>query len=110
MKVINLQSILKRLPKLNDEISYRSCFEEKTFTSGLIAFHPNASSDTKQIIHADKDVVCHVLKGRGRLRVNGRRIPLRPGMICHIPKRIPHDFAAGKSGELVLFYSLIKTG
>jgi quercetin dioxygenase-like cupin family protein len=109
MKVINLQSVLKRLPKLNDEISYRSCFEEKTFSSGVIAFHPNPSSDTKQIIHADKDVVCHVLKGRGRLRINGRRIQLRPGTICHIPRRTPHDFAAGKDGELVLFYSLIKT-
>ena len=110
MKVINLQSILKRLPKLNDEISYRSCFEEKQFTSGLIAFRFHRNSDRKQINHKDKDVVCHVLKGRGRLRINGRRIQLRPGMICHIPKRTPHDFAAGKSGELVLFYSLIKTG
>jgi mannose-6-phosphate isomerase-like protein (cupin superfamily) len=110
MKVMKLQSLLKRLPKLNDEISYRSCFEEKTFSSGLIAFHPNPSSDTKQIIHADKDVVCHVLKGHGRLHINGHRIQLRPGMICHIPKKTPHDFAASKSGDLVLFYSLIKTG
>jgi mannose-6-phosphate isomerase-like protein (cupin superfamily) len=39
--------------------------------------------------------------------VNGKRIQLRPGIVCHIPKGTPHDFAAGKSGELVLFYSLI---
>jgi mannose-6-phosphate isomerase-like protein (cupin superfamily) len=110
MKVINLQTALERLPKLNDEIRYKNCFQEKTFTSGLIAFRPNNSSDTKQIIHADKDVVCHVLKGHGRLRINGRRIQLRPGIICHIPKGTPHDFAVGKTGELVLFYSLIKTG
>jgi mannose-6-phosphate isomerase-like protein (cupin superfamily) len=51
-----------------------------------------------------------VIKGRGRLRIRNRRIELKPGTICHIPKRTPHDFAAGKSGELVLFYSLIKTG
>jgi quercetin dioxygenase-like cupin family protein len=55
-------------------------------------------------------VVCQVLKGRGRLRINGRRIQLRPGTICHIPKNTPHDFAAGKTGRLILFYSLIKTG
>ena len=73
MKVISLQTALKRLPKLNNEIRYRSCFEEKQFTSGLIAFRPNKSLDAKQIIHTDKDVVCHVLKGRGRLRINGRR-------------------------------------
>jgi quercetin dioxygenase-like cupin family protein len=110
MKVIKLQTALKRLPKLSDEIRYQGCFEEKQFTCGLIAFRPQKASDFKQISHSDRDVVCHVLKGRGRLRINGRRIQLRPGIICHIPKGTPHDFAAGKPGELVLFYSLIKTG
>jgi mannose-6-phosphate isomerase-like protein (cupin superfamily) len=109
MKVIELQTALKRLPKLNDEIRYKSCFQAKTFSTGLIAFRPKKSSDAKQIIHADKDVVCHVVKGRGRLRIKGRRIQLRPGIICHIPKGTPHDFEAGKNRELVLFYSLIKT-
>ena len=110
MKIIRLQTALKRLPKLNEEIRYRSCIDEKQFTSGLIAFRPHKNSAAKQISHNDKDVVCHVLKGRGRLRVNGRRLELRPGTICHIPKGTPHDFAAGKAGELILFYSLIKTG
>ena len=110
MKVVRINSQLKRLKKLNDEIRYADCFAEKQFTSGLIAFKPSNNSDPKQINHPDKDVICHVVKGRGRLRVNGKRIPLKPGMICHIPKGTPHDFAAGKSGGLILFYSLIKTG
>jgi len=110
MKVINLRTALKRLPKLNDEIRYKSCFQEKTFTTGLIAFRPKKNPDSKQINHSDKDVVCQVLKGRGRLRIHNRRIPLRLGMICHIPKGTPHDFAAGKNSTLVLFYSLITTG
>ncbi|HXV78275.1 MAG TPA: cupin domain-containing protein [Candidatus Binatia bacterium] len=109
MKVIHVQAALKRLAKLNAEIRYQTCFEEKTFSSGLIAFRPKKNSDLKQINHRDKDVVCQVLKGRGRLRINNRRIRLRPGTICHIPKNTPHDFAAGKTSELVLFYSLIKT-
>ena len=109
MKIIKIDSALKRLKKINDEIRYADCFKEKQFTSGLIAFRPNKRSDRKQINHDDKDVVCHVIKGSGRLRVNGKRIPLRPGIVCHIPKGTPHDFAAGRSGELVLFYSLIMT-
>jgi quercetin dioxygenase-like cupin family protein len=109
MKVIKLPTLLKRLPKLNDEIRYRSCFEEKQFTAGIIAFRAQKRSDPKRIRHDDKDVVCHVLKGRGRLRVNGRRIQLRSGTICHIRKGTPHDFAASKRSELLLFYSLIKT-
>ena len=109
MKVLKINSALKRLKKINDEIRYADCFKEKQFTSGLIAFRPNKHTDAKQINHDDKDVVCQVIKGSGRLRVNGKRIALRPGIVCHIPKDTPHDFAAGKSSELVLFYSLIKT-
>ena len=110
MKVVRIGAALKRLKRLNDEIRYAECFDTERFTSGLIAFHPTKSRNPKQIIHTDKDVVCQVVKGTGRLRVNGRRVPLRPGAVCHIPKGTPHDFAAGKSGELILFYSLIKTG
>ena len=109
-KVITVGQVLNKLVKINQEIRYKSCFDENTFSSGVIAFRPVGTSDRKQINHDDKDVVCQVLKGRGRLRVNGRRIELRSGTICHIPKGTPNDFAAGKNGELVLFYSLIKTG
>jgi mannose-6-phosphate isomerase-like protein (cupin superfamily) len=109
MKVLRIKTVLKRIKNLNEEIRYASCFDEKQFTSGLIAFRPTKNSDRKQINHDDKDVVCHVIKGNGRLRVNDKRVQLRPGMICHIPKNTPHDFAAGRRSELVLFYSLIKS-
>lgn len=110
MKVIKVKEALQGLKVINEEIRYKSCVEGKGFSTGLISFRPRKDSDPKQIKHRDKDVVCHVLRGRGRLRMNGRRIALEPGTICHIPKGTPHDFAAGKKGELVLFYSLIKTG
>lgn len=109
MKVIHLNTALKKLNKLNDEIRHADCFKTDRFTSGLIAFHSTNKSDRKQINHHDKDVLCHVLKGSGRLRINGRRIPLKPGTLCHIPKGTPHDFAAGRNNELILFYSLIQT-
>ncbi len=107
--VFDVRKALKDLRQINSEIRYKSCFETAPFVSGIIAFRPRKTSDPKQIQHDDKDVVCYVIKGRGRLRLNRRRIALRPGMICHIPKGNPHDFAAEKSGDLVLFYSLIKT-
>lgn len=109
MKVLKISTALKRLKKISPEIRYVDCFEEKQFTSGLIAFRPTKNSDREQISHADKDVVCQVIKGNGRLRINGKRVRLQPGMICHIPKNTPHDFAASKSRELILFYSLIIT-
>jgi quercetin dioxygenase-like cupin family protein len=107
MKLIKIDSALKGLKKLNDEIRYADCFAAKEFTAGLIAFRPSKASP-KQINHSDKDVVCHVIEGHGRLRVDGKRFALKPGTLCHIPKGTKHDFAAGKDGELVLFYSLIK--
>ena len=110
MKVLKIGAALKRLRKLNDEIRYIDCFAAEEFTAGLIAFRPKPNTDPKQIRHTDKDVVCQVIKGRGRLRVNGKRTSLTPGMVCHIPRGTPHDFMAGKNGELVLFYLLIKTG
>jgi quercetin dioxygenase-like cupin family protein len=109
MNLINLNIALKNLKKFNDEIRHADCFKTDQFTSGLIAFRPAKKFDRKQINHDDKDVLCQVLKGRGRLRADRKLIPLRPGMVCHIPKGTPHDFAAGKNGELVLFYCLIKT-
>lgn len=109
MKIVTIKQALQGLKKINEEIRYVDCFKTEQFTSGLIAFRPVKTSNPKQINHDDKDVVCHVIKGTGRLRVNGKRIPLRPGIVCHIPKGTPHDFAAGRSDELVLFYSLIKT-
>ena len=109
MKVVKINCVVKRLKKLNDEIRYADCFADKQFTAGLIAFRPSKNSNPKQINHLDKDVLCHVVKGSGRLRVKRKSISLKPGTVCHIPKGTPHDFAAGKHGELVLFYSLIKT-
>lgn len=110
MKVVTIQQALTRLKKLNEEIRYTSLAEGRGFTAGLISFSPRKQGDATQIKHRDKDVLCQVLKGSGRLRIDGRRISLRRGTVCHIPKGTPHDFAAGKNSDLVLFYSLIKTG
>ena len=109
MKVIKLQPALKRLKAINQEISYKDCVKGSGFTTGLISFKPGKGSDPRQINHPNKDVVCQVLKGRGRLRVRHRTVALEPGMICHIPKGTPHDFAAAKK-DLILLYSLITTG
>ncbi len=109
MKIVKINKALTRLKSINEEIRYTSLAERKGFTAGLISFRPKRTADPKQIKHRDRDVLCHVLKGSGRLRVNKRRIALKPGTFCHIPKGTPHDFAAGRKNDLVLFYSLIKT-
>ncbi|HEX9445549.1 MAG TPA: cupin domain-containing protein [Candidatus Binatia bacterium] len=110
MKITTIAKLSKRLKKINREISYASFVEGRGFSAGLILFRPGSIADPKQIKHSDKDVVCQVVRGSGRLRVAGRKVALKPGMLCHIPRGAPHDFAAGKKSRLVLFYSLIETG
>jgi quercetin dioxygenase-like cupin family protein len=110
MKLLKIHDALKSLERVNDEIRYKSCIEEKEYTVGLIAFSPRTSSDVKQINHHDKDVVCQVLHGRGRLRLQDEILELEPGTLCHVPRGTPHDFSAGHDGELVLLYSLMTTG
>ena len=109
-EIIAIEEALRGMSKISAEIRYKNCFEASKFTTGVIAFRPQTNPNPKQINHVDKDVICHVLKGRGRLRLQDRKILLRPGMLCHIPKRTPHDFAAGQRTELVLLYFLVRTG
>ncbi len=108
LKVIRIDAALAELAEINSEIRHRSCIEGEGFNVGLVSFAATSTADPKQIVHDDKDVVCHVLKGRGRLRASGEVTPLRPGMLCHIPRGVPHDFAA-EGDELILCYSLITT-
>ena len=110
MKITTVAKSLRELKKINDEISYASVADGRRYSSGIILFRPRRAEDAKQIRHSDKDVICQVIRGSGRLRVNGRKVALKPGVLCHIPKGTPHDFAASKNQRLVLFYSLIRTG
>ena len=108
LKVVNIDAALAELADVNSEIRHRSCIEGDGFNVGLVSFSAVTTTDPKQIVHNDKDVVCHVLRGSGRLRTSGAVTRLRPGMLCHIPRGVPHDFAA-EEGELILCYSLINT-
>ena len=106
--IVNVDEALTELAAVNSEIRHKGCIDGEGFNVGLVSFAATSTSDPKQIVHDDKDVVCHVLRGRGRLRAGGEITLLGPGMLCHIPRGVPHDFAA-EAGELVLCYSLITT-
>ncbi len=107
-KIVNVDEALAELAAINSEIRHKGCIEGDGFNVGLVSFSATGTADPKQIVHDDKDVVCHVLRGQGRLRAGREITPLGPGMLCHIPRGVPHDFAA-EDGELVLCYSLITT-
>ncbi len=107
-KVVDINEALAALAAVNSEIRHKGCIKGEGFDVGLVSFSATAASDPRQIVHDDKDVVCHVLQGRGRLRAAGATTALGPGMLCHVPRGVPHDFAADE-GDLILCYSLIVT-
>ncbi|HZU05527.1 MAG TPA: cupin domain-containing protein [Chloroflexota bacterium] len=108
MDVLGLDQALTELQPLTAEISVRLWQRGATYEAGLIAFHPQPVADPRQICHADRDLLCQVLRGHGRLRLGAQQVPVAPGLLCRIPAGTPHDFAAQGPEPLVLFYALIK--
>jgi mannose-6-phosphate isomerase-like protein (cupin superfamily) len=108
MKVLDLGEELKRAKTATAQIAYRRVIEAHTFEAGVARFSPEDAADPEQVTHQEKDVLCYILNGRGRLRAVGHETPLRPGLLCHIPAGTPHDFAA-TTEPLTLYYCLIRT-
>ena len=108
MKVLDLAEELKRAKPVSAEMAHRRLVEAHTYEAGVVRFVLGGAADPQQVTHADKDVLCYVLSGTGRLRAHGRETPLRPGLLCHILAGTPHDFAATDE-PLTLYYCLIRT-
>jgi quercetin dioxygenase-like cupin family protein len=108
MKVLDLAEELKRAKAISAQIAYRRVTEAHAFEAGVARFAPGDAADPEQVTHPEKDVLCYVMGGAGRLRAVGRETPLRPGLLCHIPAGTPHDFAATDE-PLTLYYCLIRT-
>ena len=86
-----------------------ACAAKELGSSSFSRIPLNAASGS-QITHDDKDVLCYVISGTGRLRSGEREMVLKQGSICHVPAGVSHDFQATGDRELVLFYTLIEKG
>ena len=115
MDVLAAEQALRELRPLSPEVGVRSWHRGDAYECGLIAFQPPAAADPavptgepEQILHRDRDVLCHVLRGAGRLRLADESLPIGPGLLCRVPAGTPHDFAATGAEPLVLYYTLIR--
>lgn len=104
--VTGMEALLADLDRVNDEIGYRRCAAGPGYECGLVRFLPRTERPGRQIAHPDKDVVCHVISGRGTLHLGAEVRDVAPGDICHIPARTSHDFVAAAE-PLVLFYASV---
>src|SRR5712692_2547927 len=76
---IRVEEAARELTRLTEEIHFKDLVSRPNFKAGLIAFRPGGTTDPKQINHPDKDVVCYVIRGKGRLRTDGGNSPARVG-------------------------------
>lgn len=115
VEAANVESLLAELEHVSDEIAYRRLATGPGYEAGVVRFLPKANEPAEgeggwrsvgadQVAHRDKDVVCHVLQGRGQLRTGSRVQDVAPGDLFRIPARTPHDFSA-LDEPLILFYA-----
>jgi mannose-6-phosphate isomerase-like protein (cupin superfamily) len=68
---------------------------QPTYTVGAIA-----ARDIAPHRHPDGDHVLYIVSGRGTMTMGGERVELRPGLIVHVPKTVPHAVKA-ETGNLL---------
>ncbi|HLH24179.1 MAG TPA: cupin domain-containing protein [Chloroflexota bacterium] len=107
MDMLRVDAALGELQAISPEVGLHTWHRAPTYEVGLIAFYPRGDDDPRQICHAQRDVVCHALRGAGRLRLDGETLAVEPGTVYHIPAGTPHDFAATGAEPLVLLYTLV---
>ena len=107
MHRLQIDQALGELQPISPEVGLRTWQRGSNYEVGLIAFYPRADDDPRQICHAQRDVVCHALRGAGRLRLDGQTLAVEPGTLYQIPAGTPHDFAATGAEPLVLLYTLV---
>jgi hypothetical protein len=107
MDMLRVEDALAALEPISPEVGLRTWHRAPSYEVGLIAFYPRPDDDPRQICHAQRDVVCHALRGAGRLQVADQTLAVEPGTLYHIPAGTPHDFAATGAEPLVLLYTLV---
>ena len=90
------------------EISHCPWQSQDSYDAGVIAFQPGHLPDARLICHADRDVLCQVLAGEGRLREGAQTADVTVGTWYRIPAGVHHDFSATGDQPLVLFYVSIR--
>jgi quercetin dioxygenase-like cupin family protein len=68
-----------------------------TYTVGAVA----VKDEIKAHRHKDGDHVIYIVSGQGTMTHGDQTIPLKPGMVVHVPKGVVHSVKA-QGGELTL--------
>ncbi len=106
----DVEAALTELESLTEEIAYRRLASGPGYECGVVRFLPRDGSPDRFVVHQDKDVLCHVLRGKGQLRVMSGERDLTVGEICRIPAGAAHDFVASGEPLVLLYVSILVRG
>lgn len=106
-RIVNVEALRAQARSLQDWLWSADAVKESGYDVGYIRFLPTDRPSGSLIRHADRDVVCVVLSGSGRLEHGSATSPLSPGDVCQIPVGTPHSFFA-EGGALEMLYATIR--
>ena len=83
-----------------DKMGKSTLFESERILVGLNCFEPG--QDHALHAHRGTDKVYHVLAGRGLVLLEGRAVPVEPGVMLVAPEGVPHGIRNTGSERLVI--------
>ena len=83
-----------------DKMGKATIFESERVLVGLNCFEPGQEHALHA--HAGMDKVYHVLTGRGTFLLEGRELPMEPGMMLIAPEGVPHGIRNDGAERLVV--------
>jgi quercetin dioxygenase-like cupin family protein len=102
-----LEAALAEMETANEEFGHRPLMTGPGYEYGLVRFLPRAEADERFITHRDKDVICQVMRGRGRLRLVAGQRELTVGDVCRVLAGTAHDFVAVDEPFVLLYTSIM---
>lgn len=71
-----------------DKMGKATLFRSPNLMVGLNCFEPGQEHALHE--HAGMDKVYHVIEGRGLFLIEGREVPMEPGVLMVAPAGVPH--------------------
>jgi mannose-6-phosphate isomerase-like protein (cupin superfamily) len=84
----------------SDKMGKATLFESERLLVGLNCFEPGQEHALHA--HPGTDKVYHVLAGRGLVLLEGREVPVEPGVLLVAPEGVPHGIRNTGGERLVV--------
>lgn len=99
-KLVNLESILSKLDKLNPPIYFIDFMQNSSFEVGVLKLSPG-QKDIQDTHEADE--FYFVVTGSGKIRIKENNYDIKPGSCIFVPANTRHSFYDNNEDLIVLY-------